>query len=785
MDDVLASYNLPETINCRGLGYSDIELTFHSLTDDSICGIINERTGSFVVMHSPGYKFHLTVKLSGLKYTGSRATGPVYAAIYRHNSRSLFFYGEVQKCGDVYFLDIPYIHLPDDDYFILLNGIGKYYNGRIINSRPILHFSVWSPRDYERGNKSFFRYDNDTSKFILKTFNPSDEYRCIWYNSDFHVALNYVCRVSDDSVYIVSEAINFLRNDKYVIFLHQNGVPVYVLQILLYRHKVKFISATDIRIRHFGFYLEEIYGFNYQLRIWPPYYAAESLSYTETGYYDIEMSFRSRSDGSMSVLNAKKRYFISHDDNDLYFFTLKIRGWEGEIYHFNPLAYASVYRKNESVPIFSEPLYKGGRGDWGWLAREYKYQDKYDDDVYHYLHIPEFCLPPGDYFIVIEGMVTKCWPDEKKEENFPHYIHYFSVRKNGRFLNHPAFSYNLLGDRSVLLLKSEDGTLCFDDEYRLVGFGPFYRVLLNQVGSVDGDKLHFELPDLKNIPDDNNAIVLYHNNQPVSAYRYMPGVNEIHPLTDVELAHVVRMAELVKPLTSKYNFAFESGFTAIKDYVLDVLSGNQKHHNMMVYCEKKPSVEFMTAMQEILYGSRHFIMDADPDNHPSYDLPWVNKDGCLVYDLSGYLGNEDYMCDLENEFVYRDCSFYLFEQTSTLLQFVDDMIFSQEHFPEEYHIHIPYTPACDLVSKVELILLESMFTMSLSCMVDLDKLIIREADLFRQLDDAAINRWVNHTVIPYLNDKYLNSTDGLPACSEIIEVHIPFDEIQRPVLLTD
>jgi hypothetical protein len=146
----------------------------------------------------------------------------------------------------------------------------------------------------------------------------------------------------------------------------------------------------------------------------------------------------------MSVLNAKKRYFISHDDDDLYFFSLKIWGWEGRNYYFKPLACASVYRNNESVPIFTELLYKGGRGDWDWQAREYKYKDKYDVHVCHYLHIPELCLPPGDYFIVIEGMVTRCWPDEKKKENTPHYIHHFTVRKNGRFLSHPAFTYNAI-----------------------------------------------------------------------------------------------------------------------------------------------------------------------------------------------------------------------------------------------------------------------------------------------------------------------------------------------------
>lgn len=428
----------------------------------------------------------------------------------------------------------------------------------------------------------------------------------------------------------------------------------------------------------------------------------------------------------------------------------------------NPVVY--VYRKGTPIPLYSSEM-------------------SFDRDNYT-ATLRQAELGTGDYFILISGAEESmsCYCEMEDMEGMATF--HFSIKPHGSRLLHPNLRHWLDDELPLLHLVSTDDVLNVREEYRYVCYNQVYRFIYKHTCAVVEGCLTLSLMDSSSPLDDIYTVILYHNNEPIMAYRYTLLEKKVYHLTAIEIkgmSPLYALATMVSHHIYEVEFALEPGFLPVKNYILDVLSETKSKGNLMIFCSVLPSQDFVKSMMEILHGQDCYaILDGQELAVKQGNLQrYMKKEAIVIQNLSVLLhpDNHDLLNSLDMFMSSGNRTFYLIDLADTLMQFMKRLDLSVCSFTDDHRLLVPdYEPA-DVVFMVDAALMEFMYRMDGTSQTRLNELVMRKEELFASLNREALTNWVKNSIVPYLKGIYDDDDDD--QC-DWTAVYINFDAVGLP-----
>lgn len=501
-------------------------------------------------------------------------------------------------------------------------------------------------------------------------------------------------------------------------------------------HNLRKLSPNKKRTKS-GYIRYEHDGFVYQL--------PEPQSNHDMWFNGLELSFFAQNQRAYVRTSNDEREIVALTPEYDCYVSLTLSEVEEKAHAQQPVQVdASLYRKKKSKPLLQCKL------------------TLLDDELVFYDKLVS--LPPGDYFILLNGAVPTPLCNCEMEEMEGMTTFHFSIKAHGRRMKHPSLVHELDDTLPVLKLKPVSDKLNTYDEYRYVCYNRVYRQMYRYTCTRMDDSLLLSLMDPQNPLDDIYMIVLYHNNEPFMAYKYTLLGKQVHHLSASVIdvcGPIYTLATRVDCHINEYKFALEPGFLPVKDYMLDVLCGVKERGNLMVFCPMLPSNEFLEGMMDILHEHNNYTFIQGTDLVES----WRKYGECCVKRLCrneavvlknlSVLLHPDFQPLLSELDAFMETggkTFYLFDTVDVMNQLLKRLYLSGNTFTSERRLQVPDYEPSDLVYIVDSFLLDSMLKMNGNSITSLNELILMEEDLFSSLDRSALKNWVEQKVIPYVKE---------------------------------
>ena len=469
-------------------------------------------------------------------------------------------------------------------------------------------------------------------------------------------------------------------------------------------------------------------------------------------FYDVELMFQLfEKRASIGSVNEHHE-FVALDTGNDYYVSLHLYGvgiQEGTGLQHPLTAY--IYRKNHRLPLYSLELQ----------------QD--DEDFEQTIDLAEFT--PGDYFVVLNGATAGHNCIFETEEMAGMTTYHFSILEHGRNLEHPNLVYRLLDDMAVLELTAPEGRLNKCDVYQTVCYSSVYRRVFKHECLNDGDQLHIILMDIHWPVDDIYTLVLYHNNEPIMAYRYTLLDKQVYHLSATPLSPggpIYTLATTVEDHPGCLHFTFEPGFRDVKDHMLNVLCGHEEKGSLIAACEKQPTQEFINFMLAQLHGLGHYrtvecstLTSAWRENGASCFEELLSKDGICLRGVSELLHPtyQELFTALDDYMGSSNRCFYLFEDTKTVETLLKQLGCAGKVFSTTCRLLIPdYEPA-DIVFLVSFYLVRYDYSLLPHSLIQLNNLICHNEELFSLLSLENLEDWVKYTIVPYIKKQEADVDD--------------------------
>ena len=403
---------------------------------------------------------------------------------------------------------------------------------------------------------------------------------------------------------------------------------------------------------------------------------------------------------------------------------------------------AYIYRKNQRLPLYRLDL-------------------RPEDDDYD-MSIDRIEFTPGDYFVLVNGATAghKCIFETEEMAGMTTY--HFSVLEHGRNLQHPKLVHKLIGDLALMELTAAEGQLKECDVYRTVCYSNMYRRVFKHECLNSEGVLNVILMDIHWPVDDIYTLVLYHNNEPIIAYRYTLLDKQIYHLTATPLSPdgpIYTLATAIEEHPGCSLFTFEPGFKDVKDYMLNVLSGHEEKGSLIVACEHAPTQEFVNFVLAQLHDFEHYqtieaglLISYWREEGAACLEKLLTKDGIRLKGMSELLHptHQELLTALDRYIGENKHCFYLFENTETVTNLLKRMDCAEKSFSNTHRLLVPdYEPA-DIVFMVTFKLLHHSFGLLPASLVQLNNLICQNEELFSKLNCENLESWVKHTIVPHI-----------------------------------
>ncbi len=492
-------------------------------------------------------------------------------------------------------------------------------------------------------------------------------------------------------------------------------------------------------------------------------------------YESLELTFcTAKHDARRVVLNTdmEDREFAALDVNGHYDIHLSLCGEHvmGPAVNPTPVT-AYVYRKKRRKPLYKVELEQ--------TASDYNG------------NLSDVQLRPGDYFVLIDGITANYTCQFDIEELGGMDTYHFSILEHGSRLEHPTLVCRQIEELPLLQLKPSKGQLKEYDIYHLNCYNSAYRKVYTRRCNVSENAMTISLMDLAWPVDDHYTLVLYHNNQPFMVYTYTLLDRKICHLRDTYLpafGPVYTLATTIEHQEGSDRFTGEPGFSPVKEYVLNVLSGDLSAGNLMVVCEMQPSEEFVMSIMELLHCTSSVgVVDAEKlvwewercgkncmNILTEYYAVHIRNAGLLLK------ARHQPLLEALDEHIQKDLqTVYFFEKVGTIESLLGRLTCTETHFEPRRRLIVMDYEGPDVAYIVN-----GMLSVNANCRMDprslkaLSDLVMNKEDVFAPMDRQALNRWTLDTILPYVGKEYgMELEDHL---NEMLEVLIDFSKIPLP-----